>query len=303
MDPFDVAHVMKAGTNVGRKVATDTRRSVVMIDEARLGEFGLVPEKDTLVFANFGHNKGFWIARIHKSQIRRVSFLLETFSTIPFKVRPQHSSLLFEMEPESALNLTAQQRPPRIDEMPPRRVSEFTFTIEGVQPEGETWNLLDAGRGRYVAAGQFYSLEHHVSLSVSSERQPGIRRQRFHMLPLNLDKNGVWALLGEAVRWSASLEGKEPFSVVTNSCHQKLIRLLDRVVPHAPVQETVWTRVGRNIPPAARWVLDPWGIVNRDERWTNLLRTPMAGLVREQRRLLWRGAKPSDYATEAEASD
>lgn len=221
-DPYEPRSRMSQGPEKGLCINSQFRRSARRLSQSETARY-FSQRADSIVIANYSHQKKFWIAQIPVKKIKRMILQTQYFPLGPsqLKFEISHVQFRFDFEPDAKIELV-----PQDSSEPARKISvkHALLSVENIGPHGEKFDFVRGLKGYYNLVYRVVSLEDKYDWMV---RLQGHRVTQ-HLVKVS-PKNAQKIFMEGVSRGTARGSGT-PYHSIQQSCSTELVKILKAAI-------------------------------------------------------------------------
>lgn len=214
-DPYDVGIVMEHGAWEGVCMDYLDRRPVIILSE----------DDQKITFANFFHDKHFWIAEMPKNGVDQVIFQIAKFAGGPLGMKLAHTQLRIKMKAGSPIKLTPQDQTVGLS---PTEITDIVVPdqVTAPNPLEDTFYFMKILSHSY---GNFMRVMGASDRAREELVGPDTETRQYLLKITDEEKNAV---LINAVHMSNKLSTTDQYQVLDENCTTVTFKILDQSIDY-----------------------------------------------------------------------
>ncbi len=217
-DPFEPRTRMSQGPEKGLCINSDFRRSATILNSSEAARY-FPSRKDSIVIANFSHQKKFWIAQIPVKRIKRMILQTQFFPIGPtaLGIEISHVQFRFDFEAGTQIDLLSQ------DAAAPVRstsIKHVILTVENVGPHGEKFDFMKGMKGYFNLVYRAVSLEDKYNWMIK-EQGHRVTQHQLKVTPQEAQK-----IFMEGMKRGTKRQSRTIYHSLNQSCSTELVKIL-----------------------------------------------------------------------------
>ncbi len=217
-DPYEPRTRMAKGPEKGLCINSDYRRSATLLNGSEAARY-FPFRKDSIVIANYSHQKKFWVAQIPVKRISRMILQTQFFPIGPtiMGMEISHVQFRFDFVAGAKIDLISQ------DASAPARslsVNHVILTVENVGPHGEKFDFMKGMKGYFNLVYRAVSLEDKYNWMIKEQGH----RVTQHLI--NVTSQEAQKIFMEGMSRGTKRQSRTTYHSLNQSCSTELVKIL-----------------------------------------------------------------------------